>query len=230
MLDEAGFPDPPVEQVLVQTRDGVRRSGRRGRRRPTPSPPPSAAWTRSPAVGDPVPSADGTSLLVPVTLDVGDRTGGAAADAAADEVGAVLDAVAGVQADHPGLLVTESGDSSLDSVVGEQLDRDFQRAELLSLPVTLLVLLVAFGALLAAGVPVLLGITAVGGALGLVALVSQLTPGRPEHLQRRAADRHGRRGRLRAVLRPPGAGGTPATARPPQARSSWPRPPPAGRC
>jgi RND superfamily putative drug exporter len=175
VLDEAGFPDPPMEQVLVQSRDGSA-IGPAG----TSAANAVAAAVRSldevAEVGDAVPSQDGTSLLVPVTLQVGNRTGSAADDAADKAVGPVLDAVAGVQADHPDLLVTESGNSSIDSVVGDQLDEDFQRAELLSLPVTLLVLLVAFGALLAAGVPVLLGITAVGGALGLVSLVSQLSP------------------------------------------------------
>ncbi|WP_197537397.1 MMPL family transporter [Modestobacter italicus] len=175
VLDGAGFPDPPVEQVLVQTRDGSP-IGPEG----TSAANAVAAAVRSldevASVGDPVPSADGTSLLVPVTLQVGDRTGAAADDAAADAVGPVLDAVAGVQADHPDVLVAESGGSSIDTVVGNQLDEDFRRAELLTLPVTLVVLLVAFGALLAAGVPVLLGITAVGGALGLVSLVSQLRP------------------------------------------------------
>jgi len=175
VVDEAGFPDPPVEQVLVQTRD---RSpiGPEG----TSAANAVAAAVRSldevASVGDPVPSADGASLLVPVTLEVGDLTGAAADDAADDAVGPVLDAVARVQAEHPDVLVAESGGSSIDSVVGDQLDEDFQRAELLSLPVTLVVLLVAFGALLAAGVPVLLGITAVAGALGLVSLVSQLRP------------------------------------------------------
>jgi len=175
VLDGAGFPDPPVEQVLVQTRDGSA-LGPAGTAAASAVTAAVSGLGQVAAVGDPVASADGTALLVPVTLQVGDLTGAAADDAAEDAVGPVLTAVAGVQADHPDLRVVESGDSSLDAVVGEQLDRDFQHAELLTLPVTLLVLLVAFGALLAAGVPVLLGLTAVAGALGLVSLVSQLTP------------------------------------------------------
>jgi len=175
VLQDAAFPDPPVEQVLVQTRDGsaLGADGTAAARDVT------AAVARLPevaGVGGPLPSADGTALLVPVTLDVGDRTGSAADTAAEEAVLPVLDAVAGVQDAHPELRVSEAGGSSIGATIGEQLDEDFQRAELLSLPVTLLVLLVAFGALLAAGVPVLLGITAVGGALGLVGLVSQLSP------------------------------------------------------
>ena len=57
---------------------------------------------------------------------------------------------------------------------------DLKKAETLSLPVTLLILLVAFGALVAAGLPLLLGLTAVMGTMGLVGLLSQLSPS-PAH-------------------------------------------------
>ena len=41
---------------------------------------------------------------------------------------------------------------------------------------TLLILLIAFGAIIAAGVPVLLALSAVGSATGLAALVSHVLP------------------------------------------------------
>ena len=53
---------------------------------------------------------------------------------------------------------------------------DLSRAERLSLPVTLLVLLIAFGALVAALVPVLLAATAVIAAFGLLGPISQMFP------------------------------------------------------
>jgi RND superfamily putative drug exporter len=53
---------------------------------------------------------------------------------------------------------------------------DLSRAERLSLPVTLFVLLIAFGALVAAVVPVLLAATAVIAAFGLLGPISQLFP------------------------------------------------------
>ena len=53
---------------------------------------------------------------------------------------------------------------------------DLKRAERLSLPVTLLVLLIAFGAFVAALVPVLLGATGVLAAFGLLGPISQLFP------------------------------------------------------
>ena len=53
---------------------------------------------------------------------------------------------------------------------------DFKKAGLFSLPVTLIVLVVAFGALVAAGLPLLLALTAVFATMGLLALPSQLIP------------------------------------------------------
>jgi len=53
---------------------------------------------------------------------------------------------------------------------------DLHRAELLSIPVTLLVLLISFGALVAALVPVMLAATAVIAAFGLLGPISQLFP------------------------------------------------------
>jgi uncharacterized membrane protein YdfJ with MMPL/SSD domain len=64
----------------------------------------------------------------------------------------------------------------LDDNSGGSAGNDLSRAEQLSLPVTLLVLLIAFGALVAALVPVLLGATAVIAAFGLLGPISQLFP------------------------------------------------------
>ena len=44
------------------------------------------------------------------------------------------------------------------------------------MPITLLILVLAFGALVAAGLPMLLGLSAVGATLGLVGVVSQWLP------------------------------------------------------
>jgi RND superfamily putative drug exporter len=58
----------------------------------------------------------------------------------------------------------------------ETLGKDFQKAELFSIPITLVILLVAFGALVAAAVPLLLALSAVASAIGLAALASHVTP------------------------------------------------------
>jgi RND superfamily putative drug exporter len=85
-----------------------------------------------------------------------------------DVVGKALDQVAIVQRDHPDLHVEEVGDASGEAAVSESLESDFSKAELTSLPITLLILIVVFGSLLAAGVPLLLALTAVGATIGIL--------------------------------------------------------------
>ena len=128
------------------------------------------------AVADPVLSSDRRVLLLPVALDAASDTmtePPAGAVSAQDAVGPMLEATQRVAAAHPELRIGQVGPGSINAEVGEQLDADFRRAELVSLPVTLAILLFAFGAVVAAGVPVLLGIAAVATALGLTALASR---------------------------------------------------------
>ena len=95
-------------------------------------------------------------------------------DTAQDRVGSALAATAAVQAAHPQFTLGEIGDASINKAVNTRLGDDFQKAEITSLPVTLVILVLAFGALVAAGIPLLLGITAVMGALGLTAAFSHV--------------------------------------------------------
>jgi uncharacterized membrane protein YdfJ with MMPL/SSD domain len=97
-------------------------------------------------------------------------------DDAADKVGAVLDAVDDVQKAHPGLFIGEFGDASKVDAVVTAYANDLGNAGLLSLPVTLLILVVAFGALVAAGIPLLLALTAVFATFGLIAISSLVFP------------------------------------------------------
>ena len=93
-----------------------------------------------------------------------------------DGVARTLRAVARVQKAHPGFRVEEAGGASLDRALDETVGEDFRRAELSSIPLTIGILLVAFGALLAAFLPVLLAISAVAAATGLLAFASRLVP------------------------------------------------------
>jgi uncharacterized membrane protein YdfJ with MMPL/SSD domain len=95
-------------------------------------------------------------------------------DTAKDRVAPALAATAATQRAHPELLIGEVGDASANKAMSDRLADDFQRAEVTSLPVTLVILVLAFGALVAAGIPLLLGLTAVMAALGLTALFSHL--------------------------------------------------------
>ena len=83
-------------------------------------------------------------------------------------------AVAGVQAKHPDLRVAESGDASIGQAIDSSLN--FSKAEATSVPITLILLLIVFGALVAAGIPVLLAVTALTAAIGVLTIVSHWLP------------------------------------------------------
>ena len=114
-------------------------------------------------------SKDGRSALLSFEIAGDDEQAG-------DRVDATLAATAAVQRAHPQLRVEQIGSASAEKAFGKAMEDDFKRAETLSLPLTLLILLLAFGALVAAGLPLLLGMTAVGATLGLLGPISQLTP------------------------------------------------------
>jgi anti-anti-sigma factor len=114
-------------------------------------------------------SPDGRSALVTFDL-LGDD------DELEDNVTPVQEAVERVQAASPGLLIEEFGDASADKALSQAFEDDLRKAETLSLPITLVILVLAFGSLAAAGVPLLLAISAVAAALGLVGVFSQAVP------------------------------------------------------
>jgi RND superfamily putative drug exporter len=93
-----------------------------------------------------------------------------------DGVERALAAVAAVQRAHPDFRIEETGGPSIDRALDDTVEKDFRRAELSSVPLTLGILIVAVGALLAAFLPVLLALTAVAAATGALAFASQLLP------------------------------------------------------
>lgn len=97
-------------------------------------------------------------------------------DEAADKVAPVLDRVAEAQSAHPELFIGEFGDASAVYETEALFADDLDKAGLVSLPLTLIILILAFGALVAAGIPLLLGLTAVFATFGLLAVASQVLP------------------------------------------------------
>ena len=170
----AGFPDRAGEQVLIQGKGGVRAgdpaftaaveelTARLGRT-------PHVTAIESPLERGNAGqlSKDGRSALVTFDLS-GDG------DAVEERVEAALAATAATQRAHPDLRVEQFGDASAGKALSAAFEDDFRRAETLSLPITLLILVLAFGALVAAGLPLLLGLTAVAATLGLLGPISQL--------------------------------------------------------
>jgi RND superfamily putative drug exporter len=124
---------------------------------------------KSPLTGAGNVSANGRAALVGFEIR-GDST------EAKVRVGPALATVAAAQAGHPGLEVAEFGSASANKAVNDTITNDLTKAGELSLPVTLIILTLTFGTLIAAGLPLLVGITAVLAALGLVALPSQFLP------------------------------------------------------
>jgi uncharacterized membrane protein YdfJ with MMPL/SSD domain len=112
-------------------------------------------------------SKDGRSALV--TFDVP----GANAE---DRVEPSLNAVAALDKEHTGFRIEQFGEGSADKALSQAFEDDFQKAEFTSLPITLVILILAFGALLAAFVPLLLAATAVAAAIGLLGPISQIWP------------------------------------------------------
>ncbi len=114
-------------------------------------------------------SADGHSAQMPFEL-------AGKADDATDNVEPTLAATEAAQKAHPDFHISQYGGASTGNELMDVYEKDMAKAETLSLPITLGILLLAFGALVAAGLPLLLGLTAVGGTMGLVGIVSQLIP------------------------------------------------------
>jgi RND superfamily putative drug exporter len=120
-------------------------------------------------VGQPVWSENGKAVLLPINLK-------GTADDASDNVEKLVAATAEVQRNHPDLKIAETGSASLNKGIFKRVGEDLASAEKLSLPITFALMLLAFGALIAAGIPVLLAFSAVGAALGFYAPLSYLFP------------------------------------------------------
>ena len=171
----AGFAEHASEQVLVQSRgavtvddprfvaaiDDVER-GLAGI--------PYVLNVESPlAHGASLVSGDRRSALVQFEI-AGDSK------ATEERIEPVLAAVARSQAAHPEFVIEEFGDASASQAISKAFEDDARQAEILSLPITLLILVAAFGALVAAGLPLLLGLTAAAATIGVIGAVSQIIP------------------------------------------------------
>ncbi|MFG3418948.1 MMPL family transporter [Micromonospora sp. NPDC047730] len=168
IVDAGDFADPAVENVLITARGGTL-DPVAAKAAAADAATELRSVTGVASVGEPVTARDGSALLVPITMS-GD------AETASDRVQPLRDATARVQEGHPQLRVEQVGGPSISKALNDTLGEDFKRAELLSLPVTLAILIIAFGALIAAGVPVLLALSSVAAAMGLSTLASHLVP------------------------------------------------------
>jgi RND superfamily putative drug exporter len=114
-------------------------------------------------------SPDGHSALVEFEIR-------GPADEAAEKIDPVLAQVDAAQKAHPQLYVGEFGMASAVDAIATTVEKDLGKAGMLSLPITLVILVVAFGALVAAGIPLLLALTAVFATFGVVGGISHFVP------------------------------------------------------
>ena len=170
VIDHAHFPSQPqTEQVLIRRRDGGTLSL-------------AAARRARDAVAAQLEHAKGAGPLSGVRLAAGRRaaitefTIAGDPDTADKRVAPMLAAVAGAQASTPGLRVEEVGGAAIGKALDDTLGNDFKRAEMLSLPLTLLILIVVFGALVAAGIPLILALTSIVASFGLASVASHVVP------------------------------------------------------
>ena len=165
---DAGFKRPAGESVLIQSRSLK-----------TTDP----AFTA--AVGDVVSRVSKLDAVQNVRTGQISRDGRSAlvefeirgpADEAATKIDPVLAQVDAAQKAHPQLFIGAFGDASAVKAIETAFAEDLGKAGLLSLPITLIILVIAFGALVAAGIPLLLALTAVFATFGLVGGLSHFVP------------------------------------------------------
>ena len=170
------FPDKANESVLIQSQDGANNKSPEYRR-VVESVVTSLEGTKnvrnvqSPYAegNEGTLSQDGKSALV--TFDIPGKE-----SAAEDKVDTALNAVSKLDKQETGYRIEEFGDASSSKALSKAFEDDFRKAEVTSLPITLIILILAFGALLAAFVPLLLAITAVAAAISLIGPISQIWP------------------------------------------------------
>ena len=120
-------------------------------------------------MAEPVLSGDGGILLVEAALKGEERD-------AKDKVDALVAQTEAVQKANPGLLLEETGSPSISKGVDKQRGEDLALSEAITLPVTLITLLIVFGSVTMAGVPLLLALSSIAAAVGLSMVVSHVFP------------------------------------------------------
>jgi RND superfamily putative drug exporter len=166
VLADAGYRAPAGEMVLVQSKahttgDPVFRDAVADVKRSV-----SAQAAVSKITGTSV-AKDRHSALVQFEIK-------GESEKAIDKIDPVVAAVEKAATRHDGVSIRQFGGASAEKALDKALASDFQKAETMSLPITLLILFIAFGALVAAGVPLLLGLTAVMGTMGIVTGLSHV--------------------------------------------------------
>jgi RND superfamily putative drug exporter len=119
-------------------------------------------------VDAPLRSVDGTALMVAVTIKDDYK--------AKDHVQSLLEQTAAAAASYPDLQIAQTGDASISKGNETLLGDGLKRAEMITLPITLIILFFVFGRLLAASVPLILALSSVVAAMGMYKVASYVFP------------------------------------------------------
>ncbi|MFI6639820.1 MMPL family transporter [Streptomyces sp. NPDC050504] len=168
MAADGGLERRPTDQVLIRAADG-RLDAAAADAAAADVTARMRALPQVESVAAPVRSADGTALMVSVVLKGPELEG-------RKNVGPLLEQTAQVAKSHPTVIVEETGSPAISKAVNDQRGEDLALSERISLPVTLITLLVVFGSVTMAGVPLLLALTSIAAAFGLTMLASHLVP------------------------------------------------------
>jgi RND superfamily putative drug exporter len=163
MVDESGLAEPTTENVLIHPRGDAALDSAEATTTAEAIRDGAREVAGVDAVSEPQWNPDRSALLISIQL-ARDR----------EDASALQKLTEQVQSAHPALQVRQAGDLSIDSAIDERVGEDLAAAEGISVPVTLVLMLLAFGALIAAGIPVLLAVTSVAATIGLIAPLSHL--------------------------------------------------------
>jgi uncharacterized membrane protein YdfJ with MMPL/SSD domain len=175
ILKQAGFKqsDPLTEIVVIQSRtltvknSAFRRVVSDVMRTVAPS---SAIHNlRSPLSHGDLVSRDGRTALVEWDMR-------GTLKSAKKRIDPLTSAVASIAKAHPAFYVGEAGSASTSKAITKLFNTQLSQAGVRSVPLTLLILVLAFGSLVAAWVPMMLGLQAVIATLGLTNIISHITP------------------------------------------------------
>ncbi len=126
----------------------------------------TSAWTAPPAAAKRLVSQDGKTALVVAGISGGESVAQATAQTLSDEV----------TRDHPagttGIIVRSGGDAMVNAQINSQLQRDLLLMESIAVPLSFLVLVWVFGGLLAAALPVAVGLLAILGSMAVLRFIT----------------------------------------------------------
>src|SRR3954471_3488949 len=126
----------------------------------------TSAWTAPPAAAERLVSTDGKAGLIVAGISGGESVAQTTAQTLSNEI----------TRDHPvgtnGVIVRSGGDAMVNAQINSQLQRDLLLMESIAIPLSFVVLVWVFGGLLAAALPIAVGLMAILGSMAVLRLIT----------------------------------------------------------